>query len=182
VTADLPGSAPAGSTEVRAHLRAHFADAGVLTEPETARVTFLGLEPIAVMRFGPTPDGVIHYVSVGGSRHQEGTRTEVVLSLRGESVGAGLARSVAVVAAAPAVEGLMLMGGALIDLGEPLWARAPFTAFLLGDSSIEPVNDVEFLRAIPITATEAAWVRLKGPDAMRQAWQDDGVDVLDPQR
>jgi hypothetical protein len=42
-----------------------------------------------------------------------------------------------------------------------------------------------FLSATPITATEAAWVRLKGAlgaQAMRQAWQNDGVDVLDPNR
>jgi hypothetical protein len=38
------------------------------------------------------------------------------------------------------------------------------------------------LSAIPITATEAAWVRLKGADAMREAWQQDGVDVFDPSR
>jgi hypothetical protein len=33
-----------------------------------------------------------------------------------------------------------------------------------------------------MTATEAAWVRLKGAEAMRQAWTDDGVDVQDPRR
>ena len=38
------------------------------------------------------------------------------------------------------------------------------------------------LAATPITATEAAWVRLKGADAMREAWRTDGVDVLDPGR
>jgi hypothetical protein len=38
------------------------------------------------------------------------------------------------------------------------------------------------LSATPITATEAAWVRLKGADAMREAWRADGVDVLDPDR
>jgi hypothetical protein len=41
---------------------------------------------------------------------------------------------------------------------------------------------VQFLSATPITATEAAWVRLKGAEAMRQAWLNDGVDVLDPKR
>jgi Suppressor of fused protein (SUFU) len=41
---------------------------------------------------------------------------------------------------------------------------------------------VRFLSATPITATEAAWVRLKGADAMRAAWRSDGVDVLDPNR
>jgi hypothetical protein len=48
---------------------------------------------------------------------------------------------------------------------------------------LEPPRDpVTFLSATPITATEAAWVRLKGAEAMRQAWQSDGVDVLDPNR
>ena len=65
---------------------------------------------------------------------------------------------------------------------------APFTAVLLGRSDIPdlplepPLDPVQFLSATPITATEAAWVRLKGAEAMRQAWHDDGVDVLDPNR
>ena len=81
---------------------------------------------------------------------------------------------------------------ALIDFGTPLWerpsGRAPFTAVLLGRSDIpdlpldRPRDPVHFLSATPITATEAAWVRLKGADAMRDAWQSDGVDVLDPNR
>ncbi|KKC03239.1 suppressor of fused domain protein, partial [Mycobacterium nebraskense] len=81
---------------------------------------------------------------------------------------------------------------ALGNLGSPLWAgpagRAPFTAVLLGPSdidelSLEPPRDpVQFLSATPITATEAAWVRLKGAEAMREAWQNDGVDVLNPNR
>jgi Suppressor of fused protein (SUFU) len=173
---------------------AHFAAAGITAEPRSASVTFLGVEPVEVMRFGPGVDGVIHYVSVGGSRHNDGSPTEVVVSLRG-TVGAGLVRSVAVLAAAPAVEGLVPTADALVDLGQPLWhlahppgrsapasGGAPFTAFLLGHSDIEPCGQVDFLQATPITANEAAWVRLKGADAMRQAWRDDGVDVLNPRR
>jgi hypothetical protein len=77
---------------------------------------------------------------------------------------------------------------ALVDLGTPLWEGAPFTAFLLGPSEIDdvalpaPYDPVAVLSAIPITPTEAAWVRLKGADAMREAWRTDGVDVLDPKR
>jgi len=36
------------------------------------------------------------------------------------------------------------------------------------------------LSATPITATEAAWVRLKGADAMREAWQQDGSTCAIP--
>ena len=81
---------------------------------------------------------------------------------------------------------------ALIDLGSPLWEKlsrpAPFTAILLGRSDIPdlpldpPRDPVRFLSATPITATEAAWVRLRGAEAMREAWRSDGVDVLDPNR
>lgn len=189
--------------EVRAHLQEHYARLGITAEPDAASVTFLGAEKIDVLRFGPDDrpafEGVIHYVSLGCSRHPmfeptemvtdalHGPRAEVVVALRGPSP-AGLARSVAVLAAAPAVEGLMLEPDALVDLESPLWDSAPFSAFLLGSSDIDdvsltpPLPPVTVLAATPITATEAAWVRLKGADAMREAWTQDGVDVLDPSR
>jgi hypothetical protein len=180
--------------EVRARLSAHFA-----REPDAASVTFLGTQSFDVLRFGPGDDGVIHYVSLGCSREPmtdpadlaadpvRGPRAEVAVSLRGPTP-TGLARNVAVLAAAPAVEGLVLAPDALVDLGTPLWSGAPFTAFLLGRSGIDdvelpaPSDPVAVLSAIPITATEAAWVRLKGAEAMREAWRTDGVDVLDPGR
>lgn len=184
---------------VRAHLRAHFA--GV--EPDSASVTFLGTETLEVLRFRGS-DGLVHYVSLGCSRHpmtdptdmvadpERGPRAEVVLRLREPGPVTGIARSLAVLAATPAVDGVVLVPDALIDLGSPLWAwpsgRVPFTAVLLGRSDIEdlpldpPRDPVQFLWATPITATEAAWVRLKGAEAMRQAWLGDGVDVLDPKR
>lgn len=180
--------------DVRAHLREHFA-----REPDAASVTFLGTQSFDVLRFGPDDDDVVHYVSLGCSRDPmtdpaeiatdplRGPRAEVAVSLRGPTPD-GLARSVAVLAATPAVEGLVLVPDALVDLGSALWVGAPFTAFLLSRSEIgdielpEPRDPVAVLSAIPITPTEAAWVRLKGADAMREAWRADGVDVLDPAR
>lgn len=185
--------------QLRAHLRAHFADA----EPDAASVTFLGTETIEVLRFRE-PDGTVYYVTLGCSRHPmteptldladpvRGPRAEVVLRLRDPGPVSGIARSLAILAAAPAVDGVVLCADALVDLGSPLWespsSRVPFTAVLLGHSGIgdlpldPPRDPVQFLSATPITATEAAWVRLKGAEAMRQAWDNDGVDVLDPNR
>jgi hypothetical protein len=188
---------------VRARLGEHFARAGIVADPAAASITFLGTERIDVLRFGPDGrpgmEDVNHFVSLGCSRHPmfdptelvtdaiHGPRAEVTVALRG-ATPKGLARSVAVLAAAPAVEGLVLEPGALVDLGEPLFDRAPFTAFLLSDSEIGeialpgPIAPVAVLTATPITPTEAAWVRLKGADAMRDAWTADGVDILDPDR
>ncbi|KWX23079.1 Suppressor of fused protein (SUFU) [Mycolicibacterium wolinskyi] len=188
---------------VRARLDAHFTAAGITAEPVSASITFLGTERIDVLRYGPDLRSdfaeVYHYVTLGCSRHPmfdptelvsdpiHGPRAEVVVSLRG-ATPTGLAKSLAVLAAAPAVEGLILDADALVDLETPLFESAPFTAFLLGDSDIddialpEPLSPVRVLSATPITPTEAAWVRLKGADAMREAWQADGVDVQDPTR
>ena len=185
---------------VRAHLSAHFAGA----EPDVASVTFLGAEPTEVLRFRPVANEAAYYVSLGCSRHpmtdptalvadpERGPRAEVVLRLHNPGTITRLAHSLAIVAATPAVDGVVLTEDALIDLGSPLWdnpsGACPFTAVLLGASDIAdlpldpPRDPVRFLSATPITATEAAWVRLKGAEAMRQAWQADVVDVCDPNR
>mgnify|MGYP001294835470 CR=1 FL=1 len=188
---------------VRRHLCDHFAVAGE-AEPDSASITFVGSEPIEVLRFPPDEDRVAHYATVGCSTHPmadpaeivadpvRGPRAEVVLGLRDTAAVTGLARSLATLAVAPAVDGVVLTADALIDFGSPLWTGergpVPFTAVLLQQSDLAdldlapPRDPVRFLSATPITATEAAWVRIKGPDALRQAWRDDGVDVLDPNR
>lgn len=184
---------------VRGHLRDHFARQGNTADPETASVTFLGTDRIDVVRFASPGEDAAQYVSLGCSRHPmvdpaemvagpvQGPRAEIVVALRGPSP-TGLSRSLAVVAAAPAVEGLILAPDALVDMETPLWEGAPFTAFLLGRSDIDdvilpdPLSPVAVLAAVPITATEAAWVRLKGADAMREAWVQDEVDVTNPRR
>ncbi|MFW0784251.1 suppressor of fused domain protein [Gordonia sp. CPCC 206044] len=168
------------------------------TEPQRASVTFLGLEPVDILRFVIGDDVV--YVSAGCARHPmtdpneinpdplRGPRAEIVVRLHGGRATPGLHRRMATVAAAPAVEGLILTDDALVDLGEPLWDGASCTAFVLTDDDLgelalpEPMDPVRFLRAVPITANEAAWVRLKGADALREAWTEAGIDVADPAR
>jgi len=181
---------------VRAHLVTEIGD----ESPSSASVTFLGLESLDVLRFG-ADSVVVRYVSLGCSRHpmadpnelvadpSRGPRAELVLTLRGGAgVASGVHKSLAVLAASPAVEGVVLVEDALLDLGEPLWTNAPFTAVLLGDSDIatltlpEPYDPVRFLAAVPLTGTEAAWVRLRGAAALREAWAEAGIDVRDPNR
>ena len=167
-------------------------------EPQRASVTFLGVEPIDVERFALDDDVV--FVTVGCARHPmtdpsdlhadplRGPRAELVVRMHNRVPMPGLHRRLATVAAAPAVEGLILAPDALVDLGEPLWDGAPFTALLtvaddLGELALpESMEPVRFLRTIPITANEAAWVRLKGADALREAWAEAGIDIADPRR
>ncbi|WP_280341107.1 suppressor of fused domain protein [Nocardia neocaledoniensis] len=182
---------------VRTAVLDHF---GVAREAvDSASVTFLGLEPIEILRI-PGADAV-HYATLGGSRHPmgdpadlladpvRGPRAELVLSLLA-SAGpqAGVARSLGVLVATPSVEGVVLQADALLDLGEPLWRNAAFTAVLLGESEIaevalpEPAEPVRYFSVTPVTATEAAWVRVRGAQALREAWAEAGIDVRDPDR
>lgn len=118
-----------------------------------------------------------------------GPRAELILKTRiFEEIDQTFLRNLAKLAATPSVEGVVLRQDLLLDLGEPLWAGAPFTAVLLGESDIselplpEPADPVTFFQVVPITGTEAAWVRLRGADALREAWAEAGIDVHDPKR
>ena len=148
---------------VRARLDEYFAAAGITAEPVSASVTFLGTERIEVLRFGPDPalDGVYHYVTLGCSRHPmfdptefvsdpiHGPRAEVMLPLRGPTP-TGLARSLAILAAAPAVEGLVLEADALVDLETPLFASAPFSEELACSSELLPWTVATFKQVAPL--------------------------------
>ena len=152
---------------VRAHLAEHYAGRG-FAPPASASVTFLGLEPMTIQRWVGEP--LVAFASVGCSRHsmtdpnalvtaEDGPRAEVILELRPADDGPGAAldgvhRSLAILAATPAVEGLVLAPDALVDLSAPLWAGAPFTAVLLGESAVPDLDradgePVRFLRADP---------------------------------
>lgn len=169
------------------------------SEPQRACVTFLGVEPIDVLRFARKNDVV--FATVGCSRHpmhdpsdfapdpQRGPRAEVTVTMRATTGLQGLHKSLATLAAAPSIEGLILAEDSLVDLQAPLWTGAICSAFLLeADPSVpdlaleEPYDPVTFLRAIPITANEAAWVRLKGAAALREAWVEAKTDPTDPRR
>ncbi|MEV0339932.1 suppressor of fused domain protein [Nocardia sp. NPDC050713] len=165
---------------------------------DSASVTFLGLEPIEILRI---VDGdVVHYATLGGSRHPmgdpgdlqadpiRGPRAELVLTLRSGTAMPGLPKALGILVATPSVEGVVLQADALLDLGEPMWQGSTFTAALLGDSEIpqivlpEPAEPVRYLTVTPVTATEAAWVRVRGAQALRDAWTEAGIDVRDPGR
>ena len=191
----LPGGRSDSSsvlTAVREHLVAHLGP-----DPQEASVTFLGAAPIRVLRFVDIESGLVRYASLGCSADPMGDpsalvpdpaapRAELSLVLRGGVDG--LVRALAVLAAAPAVEGLVLSEGALIDLGEPLWPGAAFTAVVLRAPEIPDVEvggesaPVRIFRAVPVTHTEAAWVRLKGAGELEDAWAEAGIDVTDPAR
>lgn len=182
-------------------VREHLTTAFGVGAPATASVTFLGVEPILVARFPADDDRVVRYATLGCSRHPMGDptamvadpvvgpRAEVVLAVRGGlEPGSGIQRTLATFAAAPAVEGVVLRGDLLLDAGGPLWDGAPFSAVVLRAEEIDhlpldpPAEPVDFFRAVPITATEAAWLRLRGVDALIEAWREAQIDLADPRR
>jgi hypothetical protein len=177
-----------------------------LGEPDArAAVTFLGTDRIEVLRFsgGGAGEGLVRYATLGMSAQPmadptavvadpvAGPRAELVLSVR-----AGLAdtdkvlRPLAVLAASPQVEGLVVAPGASLDVGEPLWPGAPFTSVLVAEpgglvEDLEldaPLDPVRFLPLLPMTPNEAAWKRVHGAQALRERWLTGGTDLRDPAR
>jgi hypothetical protein len=99
-------------------------------------------------------------------------------------------RNLAVLAASPAVEGIVVTPGAGLDLGQPLWDGGRFTAVLVGASGglvpdlargdgLEPVR---FLPVLPMTPNEAAWKRVHGATALEARWLAQALDLRDPRR
>ncbi|MFF7141642.1 MULTISPECIES: suppressor of fused domain protein [Streptomyces] len=173
-----------------------------LGEPDArAAVTFLGTDRIEVLRF--REGDVLRYATLGMSVRPmtdpaamladpvEGPRAELVLSVRG-----GLAdtdkvlRPLAVLAASPQVEGVVLAPGASLDVGAPLWPGAPFTSVLVAEPGglvadlelTEPLDPVRFLPLLPMTPHEAAWKRVHGAGALQERWLAKGTDLRDPSR
>ncbi|MYY80462.1 MULTISPECIES: suppressor of fused domain protein [unclassified Streptomyces] len=173
-----------------------------LGEPDArAAVTFLGTDRVEVLRF--TDGDVVRYATLGMSAQPmadptaaladpvKGPRAELLLSVR-----AGLAdtdkvlRPLAVLAASPQVEGLIVAPGASLDVGEPLWPGAPFTSVLVAESGglvedlalDEPMDPVRFLPLLPMTPNEAAWKRVHGAAALQERWLNSGTDLRDPLR
>ncbi|NEC92640.1 suppressor of fused domain protein [Streptomyces sp. SID12501] len=177
-----------------------------LGEPDArAAVTFLGTDRVEVLRFpGRDQDGeIVRYATLGMSALPmadpaavladpvKGPRAELVISVR-----AGLAdtdkvlRPLAVLAASPQVEGVIVAPGASLDVGEPLWPGAPFTSVLVAEPGglvedlelDEPLDPVRFLPLLPMTANEAAWKRVHGAQALQERWLTNGTDLRDPSR
>jgi hypothetical protein len=164
--------------EVEAHLLGAFGhDSG------RAGVSFLGAERIDVLRFGPDDDDLVRYATLGLSRApmgdpgemvvlDDGPRAELVLSVRG--LHDSVLRRLTALAASPAVEGLVIGPGASLDVGEPLWDGARFSAVLVGEPGGLPL--------LPMTSNEAAFKRVHGAAALEESWLRSGADLRDPAR
>jgi hypothetical protein len=175
-----------------------------LGEPQArAAVTFLGTERIEVLRFSDAESGVVRYATLGMSRQPmtdptsvtadpvRGPRAELVLTVRtGYADTDKVLRPLAVLAASPQVEGVVVAPGASLDVGEPLWPGAPFSAVLVAEpgglvADLEldpPMEPVRFFPLLPMTANEAAWKRVHGAAALQERWLSAGTDLRDPVR
>jgi hypothetical protein len=173
---------------VEQSVRAHY---GV--EPARASITFVGVEPIEILRFDIGAECV--HVSLGMCRQPmtgadamtlsaSGPRAE--LSIRSRGGERELWRRLAILAAAPTVEGVVYRDGMTVDLGEPLISGSRCTGVVVGASTLEPVTvadvEVQILQLDPVTATELAWSRVHGTEALRERWAGQQIDLLDLQR
>ncbi|MBU6536097.1 suppressor of fused domain protein [Streptomyces mayonensis] len=177
-----------------------------LGEPDArAAVTFLGTDRIEVLRFpavGQEGD-LVRYATLGMSAQPmadptavladpvKGPRAELLLSVRAGVADTDKAlRPLAVLAASPQVEGVIVAPGASLDVGGPLWPGAPFTSVLVAEpgglvEDLEldaPLEAVRFLPLLPMTPNEAAFKRVHGAQALQERWLTQGTDLRDPSR
>jgi hypothetical protein len=175
---------------VEAAYREHFE-----VVPARASVSFLGVDPIEILRY---PEGRLdHYLSLGMSRHpmsdpseemvaiQSAPRAELLLLAAGRPEP--LWRKLAVLAAAPAVEGVVYQVGNRVDLGEPLCSGSRCTGGILAAATLQPITApglaaVQVLRVLPATQVELAWARVHGSEQLQQRWLAAGTDLTDLMR
>lgn len=174
---------------VDAALTEHFGQRAI-----RASVTFLGVEPIEVLRFEPIP-GEHMYATLGMSRApmgppteslapDEGPRAELLLHVHTRRGAlAGVWRSLAVLAAAPVVEGVVYTAGMTVDLRQPLALGSRCVGGVLARSAVAdvatPHGTVALLQVQPATPAELAWARVHGSGALEDRWRTAGVDLLD---
>jgi hypothetical protein len=174
---------------VDAALTEHFAQ-----RPARASVSFVGVEPVEVLRFEPIP-GERAFVSLGMSRRpmtgaeelvqrSDGPRAELMLHLHDPTDEFGdVWRALAVLAAAPVVEGVVYSPGMTVDTGQPLASGTRCTGGVLVESPLgsvaTPAGPVDVLQLLPATPNELAWCRVQGSAALRERWTAQSVDVKD---
>ena len=173
---------------VEQSLLAHFGH-----RPLRASISFVGVEPIEVLRFEPM-SGERAFVTLGMSRHPmtgadeairsaSGPRAELVLHIRDPADRhAAVWRRLAVLAASPAVEGVVYTPGMTVDIGEPMTADSMCTGVVVIESAIAAVETeagpVTILRAVPATPNELAWCRVRGSAGLLERWTEAGADLL----
>jgi hypothetical protein len=177
---------------VDAALAEHFGQ-----RPIRASVTFVGVPPIEVLRFEPIP-GELMYATLGMSSAamtpadaaavtHGGPRAELLLHVRARPVAlTGVWRWLAVLAAAPVVEGVVYGPGMTIDVGHPVALGSRCTGAVVTAGPMPaiatPAATVSLLQVLPATATELAWARVHGAAALAELWRRQAIDLLDVRR
>ncbi len=172
-------------SSVEAALCDHFGQS-----PERASVSFLGVEPIQVLRFEANRFTTL--VTLGMARRpmtnadatvlsDSGPRAELLLQLRGNPDLAW--KQLALLAAAPVVEGVVYSAGMTVDLGSALAPESVCTGGVVTESDVAAIHTpggvVNILRLLPATSTELAWSRVRGSAALIERWSEQGTDLCE---
>lgn len=165
--------------------------------PARASISFLGVDPIEVLRYREI-DRLV-YCSLGMARQPmtaaaesvvdiAGPRAELLLEVADDPDGgsADIWKSLAIFAAAPAVESVVYGPGMTVDSGRPLLPGSRCTGALVVESGIAdiatPAGLVSVLKLVPATGPELAWARVHGVRELLKLMTAQRIDLLDPRR
>lgn len=178
---------------VESSYRQHFE-----TVPARASISFLGVEPMEILRYEQAPsDGypaATSYLSLGMSRYPMTERSAVSVAPatapRGELLLTvfeqpdDVWRRLAILAAAPAVESAVYSIGMRVALGEAWCAGSRCTGAVVTNSPLRPIQaagvaPITVFRLLPATSAELAWARVHGSDALLDRWRSAGTELRD---
>ncbi|MFL6162778.1 MAG: suppressor of fused domain protein [Jatrophihabitantaceae bacterium] len=168
------------------------------TSPARASVSFVGVEPIEILRYeqeGAGPASMVsNYLSLGMSRYpmtaasaslvdvRTAPRAELLFSVLGRPDDVW--RRLAVLAAAPAVESAVYQLGARVDLGEAWCAGSRCTGAVVVAAPLLPIPvpdmaEVVLLKLLPALPAELAWARVHGSEALLSRWRAAKTELRD---
>ena len=168
------------------------------TVPVRASISFLGVEPIEILRYEQGGHGdeqsTTSYLSLGMSRYpmtepsavsvdsRSAPRAELLLSALGRPDHVW--RRLAVLAAAPAVESAVYQRGMRVELGEPWCAGSRCTGAVLVEGPLQPIlvpgiSAITVFRLLPALSVELAWARVHGSESLLERWRDAGTELRD---
>lgn len=152
------------------------------TQGDSVEITFVGAEPVTVMRLVDRQKLQVHFIA--RTLTDEQPKNEALIFTFRVDTGEDLAQvhhSLAILAASPQLEGLTFVHNAIVNLSASLWKESLFTSVLVCEKASNN-EEITLYQLTPISELEAAFVRIHSAEELHNIWNNNKIDPYDPHR